>query len=293
MEFDQLRTFLAVLEHKSFVRAGQALHVGQSTVSFHVKALEQRLGATLLERGRGNVAPTAAGRILQPYAERIVSLVDEATLRLRAGENGEVGRLVLAASTVPGEYLLPAILAELRRRHPRIRVEASVSDSEKAASAVLAKEADLALVGSKPRDRRLESSLFASDEIVLVGPAPNPFAPDGKLSLKELRDVPLILREQGSGTREAIARILPHLGERDSALRVGSSEAAKRCVQHGLGLAFLSRQAVSTELAAGRFQVVELPGTPVRRTFYVVRNRTVSPSAAVRAFLEIVHQSHR
>jgi DNA-binding transcriptional LysR family regulator len=293
MEFDQLRTFLAVLEHKSFVRAGQALHVGQSTVSFHVKALEQRVGATLLERGRGNVAPTAAGRILQPYAERIVSLCDEARARLRSGEDGEVGRLVLAASTVPGEYLLPALLAELRRRHPRIRVEMSVSDSEKAAAAVLAKEADLAIVGSKPRDRRLEAELFASDEIVLVGPVPNPFAPEGKLSLKELRDVPLILREQGSGTREAIARILPHLGERSVALRVGSSEAAKRCVQHGLGLAFLSRQAVATELAAGLFQVVELPGTPVRRTFYVVRNRTVSPSPAVRAFLELTHQLHR
>ena len=293
MEFDQLRTFLAVVEHKSFVRAGQALHVGQSTVSFHVKALEQRVGATLLERGRGSVEPTAAGRILQPYAERIVGLCDEAAARLRAGENGEVGRLVLAASTIPGEYLLPALLAELRRRHPGIRVEMSVSDSEKAISALLAKEADLALVGSKPRDRRLAASTFAADEIVLVGPAPNPFAPEGRLSLKQLREVPLILREPGSGTRGAIARILPHLGEQAAALRVDSSEAAKRCVQHGLGLAFLSRQAVASEVAAGLFQVVDLPGTPVRRTFYVVRNRAVSPSAAARAFLELANQLHR
>lgn len=293
MEFDQLRTFLAVLEHKSFVRAGQALHVGQSTVSFHIKALEQLVGATLLERGRGAVAPTAAGRVLSSYAERIVGLVDEAAARLRAGESGEVGRLVIAASTVPGEYLAPALLAEFRKLHPRIRVEMSVSDSESATAVLLAREADLALVGSKPRDRRLTSSFFASDEIVLVGPSPNPFAPKGKLTLKELRDVPLILREQGSGTRGAIARILPHVGERATVLRVGSSEAAKRCVQHGLGLAFVSRQAVSGELAAGLFQVVELPGTPVRRTFYVVRQRAVSPSAAARAFLELVNQRAR
>lgn len=293
MEFDQLRTFLAVIEHKSFVRAGQALHVGQSTVSFHVKALEQRAGAILLERGRGRVEPTAAGRVLQPYAERILALCDEAALRLRAGESGEAGRLVLAASTVPGEYLLPALLAELREQHPKIRVEMSVSDSEKAISALLAREADLALVGKKPRDRRLVSTVFASDEIVLVGPSPNPFAPSGKLSLKELRDVPLVLREQGSGTRDAIARILPHLGERSAALRVGSSEAAKRCVQHGLGLGFLSRQAVATELAAGLFQLVELPGTPARRTFYVVRQRAVTPSAAVRAFLQLVDRRNR
>jgi DNA-binding transcriptional LysR family regulator len=297
MEFDQLRTFLAVHEHKSFVRAGQALHVGQSTVSFHVKALEQRVGATLLERGRGAVEATAAGRILLPYAERIIALVDEAAARLRAGESGEVGKLVIAASTIPGEYLAPALLAEFRRLHPRIRVEMDVSDSEKATSALLAREADLALVGSKPRDRRLSSSVFASDEVVLVGPSPNPFAPRGKLTLKELRDVPLILREQGSGTRGAIARILPPVlsqqGERAPVLRVGSSEAAKRCVQHGLGLAFVSRQAVSGEIAAGLFQVVDLPGTPVRRTFYVVRHRAVTPAAPARAFLELLNQRDR
>lgn len=293
MEFDQLRTFLAVLEHRSFVRAGQALRIGQSTVSFHVKALEQRAGATLLERGRGRVEPTSAGRLLKPYAEQILALCDEASARLRAGEKGEVGRLVLAASTVPGEYLLPPILADLRRLHPRIRVEMSVSDSEKAVSAVLAREAELALVGKKPRDRRLSSSLFASDEIVLVGPAPNSFAPSGKLTLKELKEVPLILREQGSGTRDAVARILPHLGERGAGLRVGSSEAAKRCVQHGLGLAFLSRQAVATELAAGLFQVIELPGTPARRTFYAVRHRAVTPSASMRAFLALLNQRSR
>jgi DNA-binding transcriptional LysR family regulator len=293
MEFDQLRTFLAVLDHKSFVRAGQALHVGQSTVSFHVKALERRVGAILLERGRGKVEPTAAGRVLRSYAERIVSLCDEASAQLRSDENGESGRLVLATSTIPGEYLLPPLLAELRRQHPRIKVEFGVSDSEKAVAAVLHKEVDLALVGARPRDRRLSWTVLASDAIVLVGPNPNPFASSGRLSLKELQGIPLILREQGSGTRDAIARILPHLGEQRDALRVGSSEAAKRCVQHGLGLAFLSRQAVAAELAAGLFQVVDVPGTPVRRTFYAVRNRAVTPSAAVRAFLALVDQRAR
>lgn len=293
MEFDQLRTFLAVLEHGSFVRAGQALRIGQSTVSFHIKALEQRAGATLLERGRGKVGPTSAGRMLQPYAERIVALCDEAATRLQAAESGEVGRLVLAASTIPGEYLLPPLLAELRRLHPRIQVEMTVSDSEKAASAVLHREVDLAIVGQRPRGAKLVTTVFASDEIVLVGLAPSPFAPSGRLSVKELREVPLILREQGSGTRHAIARLLPHLGERPAALRVGSSEAAKRCVQHGLGLAFLSRHAVASELAAGLFQRIELPGTPVRRTFYSARARAVTPSAAVRVFLELTHQRNR
>jgi DNA-binding transcriptional LysR family regulator len=293
MEFDQLRTFLAVVEHGSFVRAGQALHVGQSTVSFHVKALEQDVGAKLLERGRGRVGATAAGRLLQPYAERILALREEAAARLRADVQGELGRVLVAASTIPAEYLLPPLLADFRRAHPRVEVEMSVSDSERATAAVLAREADVAVVGQKPRDRRLVSTVFAADEIVLVGPRSSPHAPHGKLTLEELREVPLVLREQGSGTRHAIARILPHLNRHGAALRVGSTEAAKRCVQHGLGLAFLSRHAVAGELAAGMFQVIELPGTPVRRTFYAVRNRAASPSRAARALLELMDRRSR
>jgi len=293
MEIDQLRTFLAVLEHGSFVRAGQALHIGQSTVSFHVKALEQRVGCSLLERGRGRVEPTSEGRVLQPYAERILAQVEEAGLRLKAAAAGELGTLTIAASTIPGEDLLPPLLVRFRARFPRIQVEVVVSDSGKALESLLAREVDLALVGSKPTDRRLRAQAFDHDEIVLVGPASNPFAPAGKLSLKELGGVPLILREKGSGTRNAIARILPHLGVKSTALRVGSTEAAKRCVQHGLGLAFLSRQAVAGELAAGLFGIVELPGTPVKRTFYAVRQRSVTPSAPLEAFLELALQRHR
>lgn len=288
MEFDQLRTFLAVLEHRSFVRAGEALGIGQSTVSFHVKALEQRVGVVLLERGRGSIGPTASGRVLMPYAQRIVALVDEARARMDTRKKGEVGELSLAASTIPGEYLLPPLLAQFRLQHPGIRLEMAVFDSEKALAMLQAREADLAIVGKRPRGREFVSDVFAHDEIVLVGAAGTALAPAGKLTAKELKDVPLVLREQGSGTREAIARFLPHVHDSKHALRVGSTEAAKRCVQHGMGLAFLSRQAVASELAAGLFTVVELAGTPVRRTFYWARHRSVTPSAAAQAFLALI-----
>ncbi len=293
MEFDQLRTFLAVLEHGSFVRAGQALHVGQSTVSFHIKALEEAVGSGLLERGRGRVEPTVAGRILEPYARRVIDLCREAEERMRAEASGEVGHLSIAASTIPGEYLLPGFLVDFRARHPRVTVEVEVSDSEKAMAALLARECDVALVGRKPADRRIQASPFGSDEIVLVGPVPDPFATEGKLSLKELGEMPLILREPGSGTRGAVARLLPHRNERAQSLRVGSTEAAKRCVQHGLGLAFVSRLAVAGELAAGLFHIVEVPGTPVKRTFHAARLRSVTPSSALRSFLELLLQRNR
>ena len=172
-----------------------------------------------------------------------------------------------------------------------MRVE--TTDSERATAAMLARACDLAFVGKKPRDRRLTAQVFGSDEVVLVTRANDSFAPDGKLTLSQLAEVPLILREQGSGTRDAIARILPHLGEGGPALRVDSTEAAKRCVQHGLGLAFVSRQAIEAELAAKSFRVVELPGTPVRRAFYAVHQRSVTLSKAARELLDLAVQRNR
>jgi DNA-binding transcriptional LysR family regulator len=297
MTLDQLRTFLAVLEHESFTRAAQVLGIGQSTVSFHIAALERSVGAALLDRRGGRARPTAAGRLLRRYAARMLSLRDEAIGRLRAEENGETGRVAIAASTIPGEYLLPEMLASFRRSHPRVSLSVEVSDSRRAISALLAEDCDLAMIGTRPADPRIVSSPFASDEIVLIGPSPNPFAPGLRLTRAELEKVAIIMREDGSGTRQTVTAALRRSvrpgGEHPAPILVGSSEAAKRCARHGLGLAFVSRRAADEDVAAGRITIVEVPGLPVRRRFYVARLRRATLPAAARAFLQLVLQEHR
>ena len=294
MDIDQLRTFLAVVEHASFSRAAEALHVGQSTVSFHIKALEASAGSRLLDRGRGRVRPTSAGELLRRYAERIVALREEAIVRLRDEERGAAGHVTIAASTIPAEYLLPPLLAAFRRQHPGVSVTVAVSDSDGAEAAVLAGQCDLAATGKRIRDRRVVSSALAEDEVVLVGPNPNPFAPLGRLTPDELRGLPLVLREEGSGTRDAVARLLARAaGGPPATLQVGSPEAAKRCVREGLGLTFISRLAVAEELASGGLSLVELAGMPVRRRFWLARPAATTPSAAARALLRLSMQKSR
>lgn len=289
MELDQLRTFLAVLEQGRFTRAAQALHVGQSTVSFHLKALESTVGARLVDRRRGGVRPTAAGRLLRRYAERIVALRDGAVRALKAEEAGATGRVLIAASTVPGEVLLPPSLARFRKAHPGVAVRVTISDSRQALAALLADACDLALVGSRPTDRRLVATAFADDEIVLVGP---PTAPR-RLTPLELREQPLVVREEGSGTRDAVARLLAGGEPRLPPVEVGSAEAAKRGVLAGLGLAFLSRVMVKDDLDAGRLHVIAVPGTPVERRFFAARLREATPAPAVRALLRQLVQDYR
>lgn len=295
MEFDQLRTLLAVLEHGSFTRAAEALGLSQSTVSFHVKGLESAVGSRLLDRGREGVRATPQGELLRRYAERLWALRGEAFEALRAESHGQRGRVVVAASTIPGEYLLPVFLARLRLSHPGVSVRVEVSESSRALASLMAGECDLALVGRRPSERNLVAEPFADDEVVLVGPSPNPFvAPRQTLDPEALRHVPLVLRGEGSGTRAAVAELLARAAaEADGPARtvVGSTEAAKRCVLAGMGLSFVSRLAVADELAAGRLSLVPLPGTPVARRFWVVAPRDRTPSSAAAALVALLRGS--
>lgn len=297
MEFDQLRTFLAVVEHGSFGRAADAMHMAQSTASFHIKALETHLGTRLFDRGGSAVRLTPSGSALKGFASRILSLRAEAEARIGAVTDGEAGQLTIAASTVPGEYLLPPALVAFCTVNPAVAVSVQISDSRRAVAALLAGEADLAIVGAQPSDRRLECRPVADDEVVLVGPCPNPFAPGGALDAEALAGVPLILREESSGTRDAVADLVARSSGAEGAnaplrIRVGSTGAALHCVRQGLGLSFLSRRAVADDVAAGRLSVVRIAGLPVRRMFYGVWRGGTAPPAAVK-LLDIVAAQNR
>jgi DNA-binding transcriptional LysR family regulator len=288
VEFDHLATFLGVLEHGSFTRAAEVLGLSQSTVSFHVKALETSVGVKLIDRGRDGVDTTAHGRVLRRYAAQLLTLRNEAESALRAIDEGLTGYVLVAASTIVGEYLLPRSLARLRESHVGVSVSVAVSDSRRAIASLLAGEADVALVGGMPRDRRLTVRPFAHDEIVLVGPGAGGVEPaaDGSLA-----STPLVLRREGSGTREAVADVLAAAlanARAGTTVEVGSTEAVKRCVEAGLGLGFVSRIAISDELEAGRLRIVEVRGLPIRREFHIAlrKGATLPPAAA--ALVEIL-----
>lgn len=296
MDIHQLRTFLAILEHGSFSRAAEALHLTQSTVSFHIKMLESQTGTRLLDRQGGRVRPTSNGLVLRRYAARIVGLRDQVLVRLRKVESLEEGEVTVGASTIPAEYLLPPALSAFCREHPAVDVRVLVSDSRRATAALLAEECDLALVGARTRDARIAFTPFAEDEIVLVGALPDAI-PSGRVTARELRRMPLLIREEGSGTREAVADLLARNGVlmRSGAgrIEIGSTEALKRCALAGLGLAFISRRAVEEELTAGRLALVRVPGLTVRRTFYAARLRRRTLPAAARALVRVLLQQNR
>jgi DNA-binding transcriptional LysR family regulator len=286
MDLDRLRTFAAVVEHRSFSRAARALGRTQSTVSFHVRALEEEAGAQLVDRRRGGARPTPAGKALLPYARRLASIADEALRRVRDEDRGERGTLRVAASSIPGEILLPPMIARFRAAHPGVRVVLDVSHSRRALEALLADEADVAVTGARPSDRRLSLALFAEDEVVVVGAPDRAFARGRRPPLAELAAAPWLAREEGSATRAAARALAAGLPE--PSVIASSTEALKRLALAGAGLAPTSRLAVTDELARGALELVAAPGAPVRRRFYAARLRAATPTPAARSFFSML-----
>jgi DNA-binding transcriptional LysR family regulator len=287
-----LETFARAAELSSFTAAARSLGLTQAAVSQRIAALEQDLGVALFHRRAGRVLLTDAGRRLHDYARRISEMHREARARVTGRAAPLTGELSLAASSVPGEHLLPALLSAFRQRHPQIRVQASVADSGAVLRQVEQGQAHLGLVGGKGDSPHLEYRCFACDELALVVPPGHAWGWRKRVSLGQLAGQPLILREAGSGSRWCLEQALAHAGmsPRDMhvALELGSNEAIKEAVAQGLGLAVLSTRAVEKEVRTGELRALAVAGLLLTREMYVVWDRRRALPIPARLFLDLL-----
>ena len=288
-----LATFAKAAELGSFTGAAQALGLTQAAVSQRIHALEQALGVPLFQRRGGRVLPTEAGRVLYQYAQRILDLHQEARREVAGHQTPVGGELRLAASSIPGEHLLPALVSQLGKTYPHIRVHASVSDSMAVIRQVERGEVSLGMVGRKTDSPHLEFRHLASDRMMLVVPPGHAWSRRKRVTVRQLCGPPLILREAGSGLRHCFEKSLELAGLAPADLRIvlelGSNEAIKEAVRQGVGLAILSVYAVRKELQAGMLHAVEVRGMRCDRDMYIVRDlrRVLPPPARLfLAFLE-------
>ena len=280
-----LETFVEAAERGSFTAAARYLRISQAAVSQRVQQLEGILKASLFHREGGRISLTDAGRVLHDYSRRILALHREAKSKLRGTSPAVVGELILAASSIPGEYLLPPILAAFRQKHAKIQVRLSVADTASVVRDVKRGVAHLGVVGSKNDDPTLEYRPFGKEELVLVVPAAHPLRKRRFVPVDTLLRQPLIQRETGSASRQCFEDALRSVGHSASEIRVamelGSNEAIKEAILQGVGIAILSASAVEKESNEGVFHPLKVKGLPLRREFFIVhdRKRAVPPSA--------------
>lgn len=293
MDLRRLEVFAKVAELGSFSRAAEALHLTQPTVSEHVRALEDELGVQLLDRlGRG-AAPTPAGRLLLGYARRALALAREARQAIEQFQGRMRGELTVGGSSIPGEYLLPGLIGQFKAKYPDISISLLVGSSRQVSEWVEEGRVEAGVVGARPSSRALVARELMSDEIVVAVPPEHPWAGRKSVAVADVRTEPLIVRERGSGSREALERALAEAQLDLAAFRVvgemGSTQAIKQAVRAGVGVTFISCRAVEDECRAKLLACVKVKDLSVSRSFYLVahRERTRSPLAdAFVAFVE-------
>ena len=295
MDLRRLEIFAKVAELGSFSRAAEALFLTQPTVSEHIRALEVELGVQLLDRlGRG-ATPTRAGQLFLGYSQRILALAREARQAIDQFQGRMSGELVVAGSTIPGEYLLPTVIGRFKTKYPDISVTLLIGDTRQASDWVEDGRAEVAIVGGKPASRALDSRELLRDDLVVVVASGHPWSERESITLAELRTEPMVVRERGSGTREALERALDAVGLDFGAFRIagemGSTQAIKQGVRSGIGVSLLSRRAVEEECRAGLVHCVKVRDLKVDRSFHLVVHRDRSRSPLALAFLEFLESS--
>jgi DNA-binding transcriptional LysR family regulator len=290
MDTRQLAAFVAVVERRSFSQAAERLGVTQPAVSLQVRALEKRLGTQLLDRSGRRVEPTEAGLRLYRGAQRLLSL-EEQLLDEVAGEGqGELGgELQLGASTGPAAIVVPLLLCEFQRAHPGVKISLTVSDTQSVVERVAARELELGIVGAARRHRAARFEPFFDDEVILACPPGHPFA-GRTVSIDELRGENVIVMQEGAGVRQIVEDELRGLGLRlrdlEVGLELGLQESVRSAVQAGYGVAFISRSAVESELAAGTLTSAKVEGLDAKREISLVRAAGRTATRAADAFVE-------
>jgi len=240
MDIKQLEIFTKIVELKSFSRAAEAIYLTQPTVSGHIQSLEEELGQRLLDRLGREVVPTKAGKVLYEYAKKMVALRDEAGQALDQLMGRMKGEIVIGGSTIPGEYLLPAIIGRFREKYPEITVVLKIGDTVDIVNRVLTGECEVGIVGSRVDDSRLEYREFVKDELVLIASPKYPLPKKGDVTAKELGSIPFVMRERGSGSRMTIEKRLSDMGVDTSKINIvaemGSTEAVKQAVKSKGGM---------------------------------------------------------
>jgi DNA-binding transcriptional LysR family regulator len=292
VDLRRLEIFLKVAELGSFSRAADALFLTQPTVSEHVRGLEDELGVQLLDRlGRGTT-PTRAGTLLLGYARRLLTLSREARQAIEQFQGRVSGELVLGGSTIPGEYVLPALIGTFRAKYPDVSISLRIGGSRQVQEWVEQGHVEVGVVGALPVSRTLEARQLMADDLVLVVPPEHPWVARKTVSVEDVKREPLILRERGSGSRETLEHALKEVGLDLTAFHVvgeiASTQAVKQAVRAGLGLSFVSQRAVDDECRAGLLACVKVRDLNVTRAFHIVTHRDRSRSPLAQAFLTFV-----
>lgn len=288
----QLTVFRTVAQHLSYTRASEALYLSQPAVAQQIKTLEQVLGLRLFaRRGRG-IMLTPAGQEFLHHAELLLALLAETAPVVHEIHTLRRGSVVIGASISAGTYVVPPLLGAFHTRYPRIHVTLTVAHRYFIEESLLTHQIDLAVMSLIERREHFVMELLRPYELIIVTSPSHRLAGRSALSLYDLQEETLLLREQESATRLATEQHFAQAGVPfPASLELGSIEAIKEGVVAGLGIAVLPRESVALELASGDLVMLDLQGFPLQREWYIVHVKGRRLSLAADALRQLLLES--
>ncbi len=277
MEFKQLESFVAVVKYKSFTKAAQHLFISQPTISSHIQALEEELNSQLIIRTTKSIDITPRGWELYECASNILSLRDNLVKNWNAG-NKKV--IQLGVSTIPSAYIIPEILPEFGKKFPDIYFNVHQNDSQGIIDAMSNGQYDVGMIGMSCDSKTLTSIPFFRDEMVMITPVNDyflNFKKSPQITAEMILQQPIIMRENGSGTRKRADDFLENIGVNPEDLnivaRINDPESIKNLTASGLGISFVSKKAAQNFVNEKRLLEFDLPKPLATRTFFLVTHK--------------------
>lgn len=292
----ELRSFVHVVEFESYQKAAAELGLTQGSISNHIFALERYFNVRLLTRGTKGVKPTAEGKLVYDKAKTILETFDQLRLTFESKAHGFKGLVTIAASTVPGELILPAYIREFSQQHSDAAFRINITDSMKAWKLLKSGAVDLAAIGTMQvaEAESYDAFKIAEERLVLAVPPDHELALKDEVHADEIVKYPYVGREADSGTRIEAERWLKRenipVDRLNIIIETGSTEAVISSVSKGLGVSIMSSIAAKRAEAAGLVKTVNLAGASSSRSFHLVlkRNEIAGPTEA---FWKFVKQS--
>jgi len=292
MNLDYLTTYLEVVKLGSFSEVAKKFSITQPAVSFQIQKLEQDMGVRLIDRGQKTFTMTEAGKRLHRFAETVKDERARLMYDIEQLREEVVGSLIISASTIPGDFILPVVVSEFKTLHPAINVQIVISDSTTVIEDILNGTYDVGFCGMSPEREELESFKMAADEISLIVFPDHPFASKQQVSFMEVAAEPLIFREKTSGTQRNIEAMLHKAGfditRCKPKLVLGTTEAVVSAVEARAGIAFVSSLAIKKSLALGLVKVINVEGLDSKRDFYCLYRKERMVSRLLEEFVTFV-----
>ena len=282
MNLDHLKTYIEVVSTGNFSEVAKKLGISQPAVSFQIQKLEQDLGVRLIDRKQKKLTLTEPGKLLLSFAQKVQDEYGGMLEDINHLREDVIGNLMITASTIPGDFILPPLLSEFKTLHPSVQIQVVVSDSGQVIEDVENGTYDVGFCGIAPENKEMEAVKIAEDEIVLIVAAGHPFAGRKSVSFMEITEEPFIAREENSGTQKNVSSLLRKAGFDISlckpSLILGTTEAVVSAVESQSGIAFVSNYAIKKSLSLGMIETVDVEGLTLKRDFYCIyrKERVVS-----------------